>query len=235
MSEKLIFERAMAAIGKDVIKPERRLLSMKLSVKRKRERRATDPDGDGDVDEPMICGHAAVFNQAADLGYFTEIVKTGAFTRTIGEDDIRALFNHDPNYVLGRNRAGTLRLAQDDIGLAFEVTPGTRSYERDLMENIERGDISQCSIGFYVRGYEVERDGDNWTRTLTDVQLFDVSPVTFPAYTGTDVAVRSLADVIEEFRRGPEGAKTTEEIAVPGLTWEQDLDLRRRLLNTLRD
>ncbi len=101
------------------------------------------------------------------------------------------------------------------------------------MENIERGDISQCSIGFYVRGYEVERDGDNWTRTLTDVQLFDVSPVTFPAYVGTDVSVRSLADVLEEFRRGPETAKA--EVEVPGITWEEDLDNRRRLLQTLRD
>lgn len=232
MSEKLKrqFEADMKKASKD--KPERRVVTLKLELKKRSEFRGAPGEGEtrADDDEPIIAGHAAVFNQSADLGYFTERVAPGTFTKTIADDDIRALWNHDPNFPLARNRAGTLKLSQDDIGLAFEITPdATRSYDQDIMRSIARGDVSQCSIGFIVRSYEIERDGDDWTRTLTDVQLFDVSPVTYPAYTSTDVSIRSLADVLEEFRRGPDNPKSG------GLTWEQDLDLRRRMLATLRD
>lgn len=148
-----------------------------------------------------IIGHAAVFDSWSEtlggLFPFKEIIKKGAFEETIKKDDIRALFNHDPNYVLGRNKSGTLELEEDEIGLKVKITPPNTSWAKDLVESIRRGDISQMSIGFIV-------EKDTWgtedgidTRTIKKVQLFDVSPVTFPAYTQTDVGVRAMEEYKE--------------------------------------
>lgn len=146
-----------------------------------------------DDESPSISGHAAVFNEQADIMGFREEIAPGAFSNSIKTDDVRALFNHDPNHVLGRNRAGTLKLHEDRKGLAIEVVPPDTQFSRDLMTSIKRGDIDQMSFGFQVVAEEW-REGENGEpdlRTLKEVRLFDVSPVTFPAYTGTDVAVRS--------------------------------------------
>lgn len=145
-----------------------------------------------------IEGHAAVFDSWSEtLGGifpFQEIVRKGAFAESIGRDDIRALFNHDPNYVLGRNRAGTLELVEDEIGLRVRVLPPDTSWARDLQASIRRGDISQMSIGFIVEEDKWStRDGMD-VREIRKVQLFDVSPVTFPAYSATDVGVRAMEE-----------------------------------------
>lgn len=144
----------------------------------------------------MIRGHAAVFNALSeDLGGFREKIAPGAFSRAIGEDDVRALINHDPNLVLGRNRAGTLTLAEDARGLAISLAPPDTQYARDLMTCMERGDINQMSFGFEVHdgGQDWEQKSDGpIVRTLTSVRLYDVSAVTFPAYPQTDVGLRSL-------------------------------------------
>lgn len=143
-----------------------------------------------------IVGHAAVFNQfSEDLGGFREQIAPGAFADAIQTDDVRALFNHNPDHVLGRNLAGTLKLSEDSRGLAIEIDPPDTQLARDLLVSMERGDINQMSFGFSVRP-----NGQNWAkdddgkviRTLTKVRLFDVSPVTFPAYPQTDVAARDL-------------------------------------------
>lgn len=148
-----------------------------------------------DGDEPTkIIGHAAVFNMPADIGgAFREQIAPGAFTEAITRDDVRALFNHDPNYVLGRNTSGTLRMSEDVKGLAIEIDPPDTQWARDLMVSIGRGDISQMSFGFCAESQTWEEANDGTiTRTLNKVQLFDVSPVTYPAYAQTDVAVRAL-------------------------------------------
>lgn len=142
-------------------------------------------------------GHAAVFGQLSeDLGGFREQVAAGAFAEAIEKDDIRALFNHDANFVLGRNRSKTLRLAEDARGLAIEIDLPDTPTVRDLVAApIERGDVSQMSFGFSVRpgGQDWAKDDNGITiRTLKRVRLFDVSPVTFPAYPMTDIAVREL-------------------------------------------
>lgn len=186
---------------------------------------------DGDQ-PPMIVGHAAVFNQTADLGYFKERVAPGTFRQTIQEDDIRALWNHNEDHVLGRNRAGTLSLEEDSTGLAVRIMPPDTQMSRDLMVSMKRGDVSQMSFGFRRRSHIITQDADgNVTRTLTDVKLFDVSPVAFPAYTGTDASVRSaqLAELLEEFRRGPDNPRETAG------SWEQDLDYRARELALVRE
>lgn len=143
-----------------------------------------------------IVGHAAVFNQLSeDLGGFREQIAPGAFAEAIKADDVRALYNHNPDHILGRNMAGTLSLAEDARGLAIEIDPPDTQIARDLLVSMERGDINQMSFGFSVKP-----NGQNWAvaddgqtvRTLTRVRLYDVSPVTFPAYPQTDVAARAL-------------------------------------------
>lgn len=147
---------------------------------------------------PRIVGHAAVFNHLSEnLGGFREQIKPGAFAAAINEDDVRALFNHNPDYILGRSKSGTLTMKEDAQGLAIEIIPPDTQIARDLLVSMERGDISQMSFGFTVKpgGQEWGEDENGGTvRTLTDLKLFDVSPVTFPAYPQTDAAVRSLDD-----------------------------------------
>lgn len=169
-----------------------------------------------DKEPSKIIGHASVFNREANIGgWFIESVAPGAFRRAIAEDDVRALFNHDPNIVLGRNRAqpaSTLRLAEDEVGLAIEIDPPDTQMARDLMVSIERGDISQMSIGFRALKQEWDESGDLLKRKLLEVELFDVSPVTFPAFTQTDVSVRSVVPYDISARRGwvkPAGGLTT--------------------------
>lgn len=143
---------------------------------------------------PMIAGHAAVFNVLSEViwGSFRERVLPGAFSKTIGEADVRALWNHDPNHIIGRNKAGTLRLAEDETGLAIEIDPPDTQTARDLTVSMKRGDVDQMSFGFdVVKDRWIETDSMP-VRELVEVRLWDVSPVTFPAYPETDVAVRSI-------------------------------------------
>ena len=151
----------------------------------------------GERKNPVLVGHAAVFNQLSeDLGGFREQVAPGAFAEAIEKDDVRALWNHDSNILLGRNLSRTLRLVEDVRGLAIEIDlPETQLVNDMVVSPIERGDVTQMSFGFSVRP-----DGQNWAedddgrtiRTLTRLRLYDVSPVTFPAYPQTDIAVREL-------------------------------------------
>lgn len=144
-------------------------------------------------------GYAAMFNSwSQNLGGFREQIAPGAFSKAIVSDDVRALYNHDPNYVLGRNKAGTLTLSEDDKGLHFDVRAPDTGWARDLHESVKRGDVNQCSFGFEV----IE---DDWRtvngldeRTLKEVRLFDVSIVTYPAYEATSANARSAQDVYSE-------------------------------------
>jgi HK97 family phage prohead protease len=127
-------------------------------------------------------------------GKFIEVIRPGAFTRTLREnDDLRALYNHDPSIVLGRTKSGTLRLHEDATGLAFEVDLPDTQAGRDVRAMVARGDIDGCSFGFKVRKDDVAKRGDGTTvRTLLDVDLVEISPaVVFPAYASTSVVVRA--------------------------------------------
>ncbi len=143
-------------------------------------------------DKPKIVGHAAVFNQYADIAWWKERILPEAFKNTIKKDDIRALFNHDPNHILGRNKNKTLSLREDEKGLYVEIMPPDTQFANDLMKLIERGDISQMSFAFRVLVDEWdEKDEKNIKRDIKEVKLFDVSPVTYPAFIETDVSLRS--------------------------------------------
>lgn len=141
-----------------------------------------------------IVGYAALFNSPADIGgAFREIVAPGAFTETL-KGDVRALIDHDSGRVIGRTKAGTLRLKEDERGLAVEIDLPDTSDGRDLAVSLERGDISGMSFGFRVTHDEWDEDGNPPTRTIHKVDLFEVSAVAFPAYEDTELALRSLSE-----------------------------------------
>lgn len=152
-------------------------------------------------DKLLLVGHAAGFNRLSeDMWGMREQIMPGAFKQTIMEDDIRALFNHDPSMVLGRNRSGTLALAEDATGLAMEITLPDTQLGRDLLVSVERGDISGASFGFQTIEDSWEKVDGMDLRTLRRVRLFDLGPVTFPAYPSADVTVarRSLDQWLSE-------------------------------------
>jgi len=141
-------------------------------------------------------GHAAVFGRLSqNLGGFVETVAAGAFTKTMEEQDIRALFNHNEDHVLGRAQSGTLRLVEDDEGLAYEIDLPDTSSGRDLAVSLERGDVTGSSFGFRVVEDEWGETEQGFPlRTLKQVSLRDVGPVTFPSYTDSRASLRSLAE-----------------------------------------
>ena len=146
-------------------------------------------------DGKTIEGYAARFGVWTRILWWDEQVKRGAFSKTIEESDIRALFNHDRNMVLGRKKAGTLELAEDKKGLRYSVVPPDS--RRDVIESVARGDVTQSSFGFDVIKEETNRgEGDEPDKvTLVEVRLYDVSPVTFAAYEQTEgLVVRAQMD-----------------------------------------
>lgn len=160
-----------------------------------------------DGEQPArIEGYASVFNQESQAisdwwgSSYREKVLPGAFTKTIAEGDVRALWNHDPNWVLGRSKSKTLRLSEDDYGLKVEIDLPDTSWANDLSTIMQRGDVDQMSIGFQIvkdkwestRNRETNKRED--LHILIEAKLFDVSVVTFPAFTQTEAKVRALVD-----------------------------------------
>ncbi len=149
-------------------------------------------DGTDEVSSPTVSGHASVFDSPTDIGgSFTEIIAPGAFSKTLAEnDDIRCLFNHNWDNILGRTKSGTLQLREDEQGLYFECTLPDTSLGRDLAVSMARGDVDKCSFGFIPTAEEWDyTDSDHPTRTITEVELYEVSIVTIPAYEDTDVSL----------------------------------------------
>ena len=154
----------------------------------------------GDDDTPTkVVGVVAPFNKlSGDLGGFREKIEPGAFAKTIKNDDIRSSFNHDLNFVLGRTTAGTLQLEETTKGLRMEAEVPDTQWAKDLMVSIERGDINQGSFRFAsLKDEWDETDKDNIVRTLKEVRLFEVGPVTFPAYPQSKLQARNLERVVE--------------------------------------
>ena len=169
-------------------------------------------------EHPRIVGHAAVFDKwSEDLGGFREKIRAGAFSKTIKEADVRALYNHDANYVLGRNKSGTLKLAEDSKGLAIVIDPPDTQWAKDLQVSMKRGDVSQMSFGFTtVKDEWNNEDKKNIERELVEVRLFDVSVVTYPAYPQTNAQVRSKVEQLAS-EPGPEAhSEEAEDEPVPG-------------------
>lgn len=172
---------------------ERRFLSTNVSDVRATKR------ADG---KPIFAGYGAVFYDGTPETEYklwddmVERIMPGAFDRAISEQhDVRGLFNHDPNHVLGRTKSGTMKLSIDAKGLAYEIEPGDTSVSRDVQVHLDRGDVSGSSFSFVpteASWIEQTKDGKTmWIREVRSVDLYDVGPVTFPAYESTTAGVRS--------------------------------------------
>lgn len=161
------------------------------------ERRACkDLEMRSEGDSIILRGYAAVFDAPSqDLGGFIEIVRRGAFSRSLSDGaEILALAHHDTSRVLARRSARTLTLSEDDRGLVVEIRLANTTHARDIAEDIRAGNIDAMSFGFRTRKDSWTRpdNGQNVTRELLDVDLHEVSPVAFPAYPDTSIALRSM-------------------------------------------
>lgn len=197
---------------KNIEGAERRFITPNLHLEKREEE-----------EKPAIIeGYAAMFNSRTNLGWFEEEILPGAFDEVLN-DDVRALFNHDPNLIVARSNKGegTLELFVDEKGLGYRFTPPDTTAGRDLQRNIELGLVTQSSFGFSISEQVwVERDGEPDLRQIKKLsRLYDVSPVTYPAYTDTSVAKRSHDAVIEEKTQVTDSVKNSE------------LEARFRLLN----
>lgn len=172
------------------------------------ELRMDEPSDDG---LPTIRGYAAVFNEMSlDLGGFREIIAPGAFGKSLERgDDVHAFYDHDSGRILGRRSSGTLTLEEDSRGLRMALRPPATETGREVVHLIERGDLDQMSFGFRVAMDEATgeparqwayEDGE-MVRTLTQVDLFEVSLVARGAYPQTEASVRDLDGVLAEAER----------------------------------
>ncbi len=188
----------------------------------------TRDDGDGGKQKIVTAeGYAALFNVRAKLGWFDEIILPGAFDEVL-KDDVRVLFNHEPNLILARSNdgEGSLELSVDDKGLyyRFEIPDSNAGW--DLQVNLENKNITQSSFGFQIKKANwVEEEGEEELREIvTFSKLWDVSPVTYPAYPDTTIAKRNFE------------TRNTTEKTIPGTTDKRKLDgyeARYRLLTIL--
>ncbi len=175
---------------------ERRFLPSAASDVVVSESRAED-GGDGQV---RLSGHAAVYYDGTPATEFplwdgaVERIMPGAFDRAVREDDVRALFNHAPDNLLGRTTSGTLRLGSDETGLTFDIDKPPTQLGDDVAASIKRRDITGSSFSFIIKPSDEEwrtEDGQKVREIRSFTKVFDVGPVTFPAYESTTAGVRS--------------------------------------------
>ncbi len=185
-----------------------------------------------------LAGYAAVFSTPATIaGAWVEEVAPGAYSKTLSEHDIRALWNHDTNIVLGRNKAGTLKLWEDGHGLQSEITPPDNEWGRPVLDAVKRGDVTGMSIAFravkqeWVHPPEGSRELPK--RTIREAKLYEVSPVTFPAFENTSIGVRAAELGLDEAEEDViEQARVLVRSAQRGLALTDD---DRKLIAVARD
>lgn len=159
----------------------------------------------------MLVGYGSVSNVTTTIeGWFSEWdeeVADGAWTKTIAEGDIRSMFNHDTNWLLGRTKSGSLRLEEDDVGLEYETDiNGDDPNALSVYAKVERGDVDGSSVWFRVLAeewtYPTKDNGlERAKRRITEAQLFETGPVVFPAFEQTTVTARSAWPKIDQALR----------------------------------
>lgn len=158
------------------------------------EVRRTPAEGENSQANTTVSGYVVKFNSRSELifGEFYEKVASGAFNRSLKENTIKALWNHDSNFVLGSTKSQTLRLREDNLGLYFEIDLPNNYIGENSLESIQRGDVDGVSFGFTVRAdsWAYLEEEDVYERTLLDIDLVEISPTPFPAYeNSSEVAV----------------------------------------------
>lgn len=147
-------------------------------------------------------GYAFKFGAKADLGSFTEEIARGA-ADDVMNDDVRGLFNHEPDIILGRTKSGTMTLVLDEVGAKYRIAynPNDPDHVR-VMEKVKRGDVSQSSFAFRIKDDKWEtRNGKDHRTILKFSKLIDVSPVTYAAYPDATVAARSLQNLKQDHKK----------------------------------
>lgn len=179
---------------------------------------------------PILSGYASVFGVLSQVMWgFRERVDAKAFNDTLA-DDIRALWNHNTDFPLGRTTNQTLSLAVDTTGLKVEIEPPATQLAKDFTTSIQRGDVDQMSIGFRTLEdtWDIDEQGQV-IRTLLKLKLYEVSPVTFPAYTDTSIGVRGQLAVDEIVEIPAEIRRALDSAAGAGRAQVRLAMLRRRL------
>ncbi|WP_252187865.1 HK97 family phage prohead protease [Anaeromonas frigoriresistens] len=182
----------------------------------KLETRATEEDN-----KLSISGYVVQFNKRSKVMWdFVEVVAKGAFRNSLKENVIKALWNHNHDYVLGSTKNSTLKLREDDYGLKFELDLPSNTWGKDCYESVSRGDVDGVSFGFFVREDEWEYidDEDLYKRTLLEVDLFEISPTPFPAYEDSQASCRSFENFKTELEE-----KENKELRKRKLSLELDL------------
>lgn len=189
---------------------------------------------EGESEARKIAGYAAVFNVETELWPgFREVIRPGAFTKTLGEANVRALFDHDSSQLLGTTRAGTLRLVEDAGGLAYEVDPPDTQIGRDVTELLRRGDLYGSSFAFEVfkeaRSYA--NNGESELREVLEVKLYDVGPVTYPQYEDAKVSLRDLRTFLTS--ASSKAVERSSTVSPSDACWQREAMKRRLILAAL--
>lgn len=176
---------------------------------------------DNDSDEMRLTGHAVVFDTPTNVGgAFIERISPRAFRKTLKESDQVALWNHDDGKPLGRVSAGTLILKEDDTGLFSDIHLPPNSWGNDAHVSVERGDVKGMSFAFSVtkENWSHENDIDRLPeRDIKEIHLIEVSPVTFPQYTETDIEARAILSDAQSIRNGAPQEPDDDTTPEPGL------------------
>ncbi len=191
-----------------------------------------------DDGKDVVVGYASVYDSRSNnLGGFYEFVERGVFNEDlINSSDVRSLINHDPNLILARSTSGTLKLSADERGLKYEFEMPETSYGKDLAISMKRQDVNQSSFAFTVQedDWSTDADGNN-IRTIKKIgELFDISAVTYPAYSQAEsdlvVAKRGLKEyqesLVEETKE--EIIEEKENNLVRGSLISLNIELKKR-------
>ena len=190
-----------------------------MEIERRNTPAGVELEARADGTAGKIRGVAAVYYRSGDPSTeFTlwegavERILPGAFDRAAKEDDVRGLFNHSPSDILGRTKAGTMTLRTESDGLHYTIEPSDTTVYRDVAEHLKRGDVDGSSFAFRVTQEEWRSEGKGLeVREIRGVQLFDVGPVTYPAYAGASSGFRSSDGVNEAARSYQEWRKRSAE------------------------
>ena len=169
-------------------------MGKKMTMERRKIEAPVEIRGDGE--NRQVAGYGAVFNVETVIGgAFREKILPGAFSRAL-DGDVFSFFNHDQSKVLGRTKSGTLRLSEDEDGLRYEVDLPDTSAARDLKVSMKRGDVDGSSFMFDIPdgGDTWNFDGDLPLRTISHANLYEVGPVTMPAYPDASAGLRSMEE-----------------------------------------
>lgn len=173
---------------------------------------------EGEAGEIKVAGYAAVFGEETNIGgMFTEVIERGAFKKAIGRDDVVFLINHE-GLPLARTRSGTLTLAEDDHGLYMEAMLDQSDPDvRSIVPKMKRGDLDKMSFAFIPLRQMWDDSGKMPKRSIQEAQLFDVSIVTTPQYSGTEIGLRSLQQYREQKLKSQAARRMRMKAKVAGI------------------